>query len=959
MDSKFQELSTIFSMCLSGNQTAINQAQVQLDALGSDGQFPLWLAHYISNLSIPANLRQSAAVHFKNLLRTRWTAGEDIPALPDQTKFQLRQSLFDLMLSNEDKAISAQVLEGLVAVGKIDFLAQWPQLLQSILLVVQQWAARPAEAVISTLTLCAKLVKKYRTEFRSDPLWLEIKEVVQTLYDPLSAMASTIVQDMATMVPPLLFQRFRMLEQLLKIFISLISQDIPEPFEQSLSIWMNFYMFILRAAHPHFPPGQDQLLIKAKTQVLCTLTMLAQKYDEDFEPFIEGFCTMVWDMLAQVSGVHTYDRFVSAALDYFRVVVVKPKVGVLLSTNLQLMFSRLILPNMIISEDEEELAEMSPFDYVKMFLEDANEETRRSACTSLVKTLVRQFPGQTAQVLVEFQQAVLGNYNAGRWKEMEAFVYLISGAYTQLYTAKHGASALVVPNDYIVGLYRTLVEPRLLDNSASVILRTTCLKYIFVYRNQYTSQELLAVLNQVTSLIEHDQVLLSTYACAVLERILMIRKPGRDNELLFDKLGIAASLRPLLQGLATALRKHPKNHFIMKAFYRVVWMAQETFAPFAVPACDIFVDYLKQVLTNPADANPAFNSLVFECMALSLRSADRQNAKEIEGKLEGYMALIIQKNNADLLPYAFQMQALFVRLSNTVSATNLALVPSILPLQNWEPGTKYYMPTLALLLEAIARSAPELLANNSADLATIIKQLFVNKLDQYGFSLLATLTEVYEMSYLAGHLKDLYITIFSKIHHARTQNIRLAGKFYKGLLLFAASFTLKHSFRALSDSMNAVQPDICTMLLKSQLLPNVNALDTRVERKLMAVALTNMLTEGGLSEELWKQIAVTVPKMLEIQVNATSGTEYLGRLIDLPEENTQQMAKDDYQKIYSAGFEPTDKLPNIANEREYFLKSLLQARLPSPLLQYLRPAMDEETFNILQAYAAGFGVQLG
>ena len=862
------------------------------------------------------------------------------------------------MLGTEDKSIASQVLEGLVSVGKIDFLAQWPQLLQSIQGVVQQWANQPTEAVISTLSLCAKLVKKYRTEFRSDPLWLEIKEVVQTLYEPLSAMASAIVQDMANMVPPLLFDRFRMLEQLLKIFISLLSQDIPEPFEQSLSIWMNFYMFILRASHPNFPQGQDQLLIKSKAQVLRTLTLLAQKYDEDFEPYIEGFCTMVWDLLAQVSGVAHYDRFVSAALDYFRAVVVKPKVAALLGNNLQLMFSRLILPNMIISEEEEELAEMSPYEYVKMFLEDANEETRRSACTSLVKTLVRQFPSQTSQVLLDFQQAVLGNYTAGRWKEMEAFVYLMSGAYTQLYTAKHGATSLVVPNEYIITLYRSLVEPRLLDAAASVILRTTCLKYIFVYRNQFTSQELLSVLGQVSSLIEHDQVLMATYACAVLERILMIRKQGRENELLFDKIAISSSLRPLLQSLATALRKHPKNHFIMKAFFRIIWLSQDAFSPFAIPACDIFIDYLKQVLLNPADANPNFNSLVFECMALAIRSVDMQNARAIEEKLEGYMALIIQKNVADLLPYAFQMQALFVKLSNAVSPTNLALVPSILPVQNWEAGTRYYMPTLSLLLEAICRTSPQLLASNSSDLSLICKQLFINKLDSHAFSLLSTLTEVYEISYLAPHLKDLYIIIFSKIHHARSQNIRLSGKFYKGLLLFVASFQLKNGFRALMDSMNTVQPDIFTMLMKSQLLPNVSSLDTRVERKLMAVALTNMLVENGMGEEVWKQMAVTVPKMLEMQGNVTSGTEYMGRLIDLPEENTQQMSKDDYQKIYSAGFEPGDKLGNIGNEREYYLKSIVQVRLPAPLMQYLRPVLDEETFNILQAYAAAFSVQL-
>ena len=176
-----------------------------------------------------------------------------------------------------------------------------------------------------------------------------------------------------------------------------------------------------------------------------------------------------------------------------------------------------------------------------------------------------------------------------------------------------------------------------------------------------------------------------------------------------------------------------------------------------------------------------------------------------------------------------------------------------------------------------------------------------------------------------------------------------------------ATFQLRNGVRELNDSMNLVQPDIFAMLLKSQLLPNVNSIDTRVERKMAAVAMTNMLTGEGLSEDLWKMMCVTVPKMLELPVNATSGTEYLGHLVDLPEENTQQIARDDFQKIYSAGFDPVDKLHNIPNEREYFLKNVLQyqPRLPGgSLLSFIRPSIDEETFNILQSYAAAFGVVL-
>lgn len=57
------------------------------------------------------------------------------------------------------------------------------------------------------------------------------------------------------------------------------------------------------------------------------------------------------------------------------------------------------MPNMILTDMEEELVTSSPADFVRMFLEDANDETQRNAATQLLKVLIKQFPVQVEAIL--------------------------------------------------------------------------------------------------------------------------------------------------------------------------------------------------------------------------------------------------------------------------------------------------------------------------------------------------------------------------------------------------------------------------------------------------------------------------------------------------------------------------------------------------------------------------------
>ena len=232
------------------------------------------------------------------------------------------------------------------------------------------------------------------------------------------------------------------------------------------------------------------------------------------------------------------------------------------------MFSNLILPNIIISEEEEDLAESEPMEFVKMFLEDANEDTRRCSCGQLMKVLIKQFPQDINRLVLEQQNTVLSAFitsNQTYWKQMDALILLLSGVFPLLYTPRNGASSVATTPEHIVELYNNLVSPQL-TNPSFPILKTSCLKFVYVYRNQFPKEMLLDIMGKVITFLDSNNVLLSSYAASTLERLLMIKE---NNTLLFTKEFIASSLKQLLQNIANALNKHPRNTYIMNAFFRV------------------------------------------------------------------------------------------------------------------------------------------------------------------------------------------------------------------------------------------------------------------------------------------------------------------------------------------------------------------------------------------------------
>eukprot|EP00227_Mantoniella_beaufortii_P001487 CAMPEP_0197610596 /NCGR_PEP_ID=MMETSP1326-20131121/53688_1 /TAXON_ID=1155430 /ORGANISM="Genus nov. species nov., Strain RCC2288" /LENGTH=132 /DNA_ID=CAMNT_0043179129 /DNA_START=142 /DNA_END=537 /DNA_ORIENTATION=+ len=125
--ARLQQLSACLAQSLSPDATLRTQAEGFLQAGTTSPGFSILLMRLLATETAEAQVRQSAAVTFKNLVKTHWVAKEaDVvgAAAPyhvgDAEKEQVRGLIVGLMLS-APRLVQAQLSEALSIVSAADF----------------------------------------------------------------------------------------------------------------------------------------------------------------------------------------------------------------------------------------------------------------------------------------------------------------------------------------------------------------------------------------------------------------------------------------------------------------------------------------------------------------------------------------------------------------------------------------------------------------------------------------------------------------------------------------------------------------------------------------------------------------------------------------------------------------------------------------------------------------------
>lgn len=141
------------------------------------------------------------------------------------------------------------------------------------------------------------IFEKYSIEFKSQTLWEEIKFVLDNFAKPFTELFVQTIGLAAQHAgnKEALQVIFGSLVLIAKIFYCLNYQDLPEYFEDNMSLWMPRFLELLTLEQPLLVTEDEEpgVLEELRGQICDNIGLYAHKYEEEFQPYMQQFVTAV------------------------------------------------------------------------------------------------------------------------------------------------------------------------------------------------------------------------------------------------------------------------------------------------------------------------------------------------------------------------------------------------------------------------------------------------------------------------------------------------------------------------------------------------------------------------------------------------------------------------------------------------------------------------------------------
>ena len=426
----------------------------------------------------------------------------------------------------------------------------------------------------------------------------------------------------------------------------------------------------------------------------------------------------------------------------------------------------------------------------------------------------------------------------------------------------------------VMEFFSTQLVPELQDTNHSVrpMVKASAIKFVSTFRNQFTTEDLTALMPLLISHLASPSVVVHTYAAFAIEKILTVKVdvPGGPAKLKFG----AGELKPFLEPLFTSLFlivdnvQLNENQYVMKCIMRTLSVANEDVIPVTSVVLEKVTAVLGRVAKNPR--NPQFNHYMFESIAVLVRSVCSKQPKAtslFEHMLFPPFQMVLQMDVSEFTPYVFQVLAQLLEYRPRESGLGEAytmLFPPLLSPALWE--RKGNVPALVRLLKAyLGKAGPELAARGHLMhmLGIFQKLLSVKATEVSACDLLCSLIVNVPLEVLQPTFKTLFQIMLQRQQHGKTPRFtRLATHFF-------AVFVGKFGSQLFFDELGSIQQGLGSMLITQIWIPRLQSdMPVRMEAKTQIVGLSKLLcdTPALLSDangrQVWSHLAAMVVSML-------------------------------------------------------------------------------------------------
>ncbi|KAJ0171405.1 hypothetical protein K1T71_012955 [Dendrolimus kikuchii] len=963
-DENLATLANYLQQTLNPDPNVRRPAEKFLEGVEINQNYAILLLHLIDKDGVDMTIRVAASIAFKNFIKRNWPVAEDGgDRIHAADRVAIKTLIVNLMLKSPE-AIQRQFSDAVSIIGKCDFPEKWPSLIPEM---VEKFATGDFHVINGILRTAHSLFKRYRYEFKSQKLWEEIKHVLETFAKPLTDLfvATIDLTNKHANNPQALRVIYGSLVLICKVFYSLNSQDLPEFFEDNMSVWMPNLLNLLQVKVPCLETSDEDespgVMEELRTEVCECASLYALRYEEEFSAHAPNFVTAVWTVLLTTGPQTRYDALVSNALTFLAKIAEKSSYKNLFEDpcTLSSICEKVIIPNMEFRESDMELFEDNPEEYVRRDIEGSDVDTRRRAASDLVKVLAYHYEDKMMNIFGQYVQLMLSKYaecGAAAWRGKDAAMYLVTSFASRGSTQAAGvtkASPLVDLAQFAAN--QVLPELQRPDVNELPVLKADAVKYIMTFRSLLSNEIIMTAMPLIIQHIRGKGVV-CTYAACAIEKLIGGGMISRATLLPHAPTLLSA----LFASLGETSDPAQHNEYIMKAILRTLSCLQEDGLSYLGEALPKLAHMLAAVAKNPC--KPHFNHYLFETLSLSVSLVTKANPNAItafEDALFPIFQEILQNDVQEFMPYVFQMLSLLLELRGSCgmgggSDAYGALLPCLVAPLLWE-RTANVRPLVRLLCAFVAvRSELVLSSGRLNAMLGVFQKLIASKTnDHEGFFLIQTMLYKFGESVMQQYTKQIMTLLFQRLSSSRTT------KYVRGLIAFLGFYASHFGADNLIDLVDSVQANMFAMYVERVLIPDLQRVSGPLERKAAAVGCVKLLCEsqhfrGGNLAPLWPRVLQALISLFELPTDeSTLPEEHFVEVDDTPGYQAQ------YAQLACAKGVSDDPLASITDLKRFLAENLGNLSRMAPGLMPPRiAALDEPHRTALQMYLTTYSVQI-
>jgi exportin-2 (importin alpha re-exporter) len=841
------------------------QAEAHLRSIENERGFSINLLHVIASTNLSNSTRLAGALFFKNLIKRKWMNEDGVRLLPEEDSNQIKAEVLNIMIQLPNQ-LQVQIGEAITLIAESDFPHNWTDLVDNLVnkLSLTDFVNNKAILLVSH-----SIFKKWRPLFRSDELFLEIKTVLDKFTQPflqLFVELDKLIENEQN--EALLTIYFENLLLLVQIYYDFNCQDIPEFFEENMDALMKIVHKYLNYNSSVLTTSSDDeidILIKVKTSIIELVSFYITRYADVFEPLIQSFISSVWSLINDnVTKQQKYDLLVVKALQFLSSVIRIPAYQSIFNNDEAIngIIEKVILPNIYFRESDEELFEDEPISFVRSDLEGSDFDSRRKSATDFLKELKEINPELLTNSVMKYVQKFL---SLDHWKNKDIAIYLFSSLATKGSVTNIGVTSTNVLVD-VVKFFQEHISNDLMSNDTHPILKVDSIKYILVFRNQLTKDQLTAT---IPLLINHlnsaANPVVYTYAAITIEKLLEMSNFNQDHRMIFNKHDIEPFVNELLTNLFNLIllnnsspEKLAENEFLMKCIMRVLITIEDSLTS-RLPIIEQLLQILKITSKNPS--NPRFSHYTFEALGLLLKFGPQDINKNIELIIPSLLN-ILGEDVQEFVPYTFQVLAFLLESypkSAGLPETYKNLIKPLLSPSVWE--FRGNIPGITRLLTAILEHDPSMFTSTPDSLTPLLgvfQKLIASKMnDSYGFDLLQSILLNIPSNFLQQYLNPIAVLLLTRLKNSRTD------RFIKRFVVFISTINTLHLNEENSKTfinashlnsdfivglIDSVQAGVFQQIYTSFLLPTSGNIANLQDKKIVNLGISQFLTPTFVSK---------------------------------------------------------------------------------------------------------------